>query len=114
MRIAGLEFGGRDGSNISFVAAAGAVENDAVTLTAAGTTGRGAADAALLGQVIAVDSDGIATVRTKGEVLLTFTGTFNPGFALLAVDGTGKVKTHTAGRPAFIVGTNGTKAIVIL
>ena len=85
------------------------VQNDTVVkITDNGKVGACAAGDAFCGQVISVDGDGAAcAVALGGMVTASYTGTApKVGFANLSADGTGGVKTDTAGRSHLVTAVN--------
>ncbi|MVN88281.1 hypothetical protein GO986_16165 [Deinococcus sp. HMF7620] len=109
MKIPGtnIEMGGQHNSGLTFVYDSGVVIGDAVTQTAAGTAGRGAADGPLLGKAVSKESDGVGTVFTRGVIVVPWTGAAVYGLQKIGVDGTGKAKVSAStGRNAQVLGVD--------
>lgn len=108
MKIAGIEYGGQHNSGLTFVLDAGTVVGDAVAQTAAGTAGRGADLAPLLGKVVTKESDGDGTVFTRGVIVVPWPGAAVFGRQTVSVDGAGKAKVNAAGRSCTVLGVDTT------
>lgn len=91
-KINGVEYAGQTEKALTYTIAAGAVVSDAVALTAAGTAGRGAAEAVLLGKLVTLEADGKGAVAKRGIIIVRYTGVLTFGFVELVVDGAGAVK----------------------
>lgn len=116
MKIGNVEYGGQRQHQITYTVAAGAVEGDAVTLTAAGTVGRGADGGAYLGKLIKIEPDGKGTVICTGIINQAAVAGETFGYKGLVVDGAGKVKAGAAnaGRQALVIGVVDDMAIIDL
>lgn len=104
MKIGNIEYAGQHNTGLTFVLAAGAVIGDAVTQTAAGEAGRGAADAALLGKVVTSEPDARGTVFTRGVIVVPWNGAAVFGRQKVGVDGAGKAKVSATGRECQVLG----------
>lgn len=115
MKIGNIEYASQDEKALTFVIAAGTLAGDAVSVTVAGTAGRGANNDPLYGKALLPDADGKGAVNRTGIQILKYTGTLPVGYQQLVVDGAGKVKAGTGtGRWAQVIGTDGTYAVVDL
>ena len=83
-----------------------------VKLTASSQVGPCAAGDKFCG-VVMEPRNGLAGVQFKGFVTVTCTGEMTPGWAVLAADGSGGVKTASEGVAALVVGVSGDGTAVI-
>ncbi|MBZ9752998.1 hypothetical protein K7W42_19350 [Deinococcus sp. HMF7604] len=104
IKIGNVEYAGQHNTGLTFTLDANAVKGDALTQTAAGTAGRGAADAALLGKLVTRESDGLGTVFTRGVIVVPWTGAAVYGLQKVGVDGTGKAKVSASGKECRVLG----------
>lgn len=106
MRFNGVDYAGQHNTGLTFTLDAGAAIGDAVTQTAAGAAGRGAADAALLGKCVTSEGDGKGTVFTRGVIVVPWTGAAVFGLQKVGVDGAGKAKVSATGRECQVLGVD--------
>ena len=114
MRINNVVYAGQNRKGLTFTVAAGAVEGDAVMITAAGTVGRGTDLGVLAGKLVKLEADGKGTVDYQGVMELPFTGVLNPGIQNVVVNGAGVIKANASGRQVTVIGTSGSTAVVLL
>lgn len=117
MKINGIEYSGQFEGGLTYTIAAGAVAGDAVTQTAAGTAGRGAAGGVLLGKLVTPEPDGRGTVMNRGIIIVRAGTGLAVGYVLAVVDGAGAVTppaAGAAGRPAWVIGIVDGMAIIDL
>ena len=108
MKVNGIEYGGQHNTALSYTLDNGTQVGDAVTATAAGTAGRGAADAALLGKVTTKEPDGIGAVTKRGVIVVPWTGAAVFGHQKVGVDGAGKAKVSATGRGCEVIAVDTT------
>lgn len=104
MKINGVEYAGQHNTGLTFTLDENAAKGDAVTQTAAGTAGRGVADAALLGKLVTRESDGRGTVFTRGVIVVPWTGAAVFGLQKVGVDAAGKAKVSATGKECQVLG----------
>jgi len=117
VKINGVEYAAQYQGGYTYTLAAGAEEGDAVTQTAPGTAGRGAAGGVLLGKLVKAESDARGTVMNRGVIIVRAAAGLVAGWGLLTVDGTGAVTTAAAGAPgrgAWVTGVVDGMAIIDL
>lgn len=114
IKVNNVEYGGQHNTGLTFTLDANAVPGDAVTQTAAGAAGRGAADAAILGKLVTSESDGKGTVFTRGVIVVPWTGAAVFGVQKIGVDGAGKAKVSATGKEARVLGVDTTAAIAAI
>lgn len=104
MKFNNVEYAGQHNTGLTFTLDAGTVIGDAVTQTAAGAAGRGAADAALLGKAVTSEPDTRGTVFTRGVIVVPWNGAAVFGRQKVGVDGAGKAKVSATGRECQVLG----------
>lgn len=107
MKFGNIEYAGQHNTGLTFALDAGAVVGDAVTQTAAGAAGRGAADGALLGKLVTSEPDSRGTVFTRGVIVVPWAGAAVFGRQAVGVDGAGKAKVSVNGRIVTVIGVDG-------
>ncbi|KQR33129.1 hypothetical protein [Deinococcus sp. Leaf326] len=114
MRIGTVDYGGQHNTAITYLLDNGTQIGDAVTATAAGTAGRGTADAALLGKVSTKEFDGLGAVVKRGVIVVPWTGAAVFGHQKIGVDGTGKAKVSATGRGCDVIGVDTTNNLAAI
>ena len=109
-----VEYAGQHNTGLTFTLDNGAVIGDAVTQTAAGAAGRGAADAPLLGKLVTSESDAKGTVFTRGVIVVPWTGAAVFGLQKVGVDGAGKAKVSATGKECQVLGVDSGLAAIDL
>lgn len=103
MKVNGVEYGGQHNLALTYTLDNGTQIGDAVTATAAGTAGRGAADAPLLGKVMTKEPDSVGAVTRRGVIVVPWTGAAVFGHQKVGVDGAGKAKVSATGRNCEVI-----------
>lgn len=90
----GISFEGIGQVLATFEVEEGVTEGSVVTMTANGTVGSGSSGALFCGVLIRAEEDGMGAVQLEGMATVSYTGTApEVGYAMLACDGQGGVKT---------------------
>jgi hypothetical protein len=114
MKVNGIEYAGQHNTGLTFLLDANVAVGDAVTMTAAGTAARGAADAALLGRAETKEVDLAGTVFTRGVVVVRWTGSAVFGLQKVGVDGAGAAKVSATGKEVLVIGVSAGLAAIDL
>lgn len=114
MKINGIEYSGQWERGFTWTIAAGALKGDAVAQTAAGTAGRGASGAPLLGKLVTPEPDGRGTVMSHGVIIVAAGAGLTVGYQTLQVNGSGAVIAGAGGRPGQVIGVVDGMAIIDL
>jgi len=98
MRVGELNFNGNGAKFLTFLIATGTLVGDAVTNTASGEKGRGAANLPVTGKLAHIGPQSAGSVQIRGVATFEYSGTApTPGMVQLQTDGAGKVKVGASG-----------------
>ena len=95
----GISFEGIGQVLATFAVEDGVAEGSVVTMTANGTVGLGSGGSLPCGVLVTMEEDGMGAVQIEGMASVDYSGTAAPeaGYAMLACDGQGGVKTVESG-----------------
>ena len=114
MKFNGVEFVGQHNTGLTYTIDAGAVIGDAVTTTAAGAAGRGAADAPLRGKLVTLENDAKGTVFCRGVIVVPWVGAAVFGLQKIGVDGAGKAKVSATGKECNVIGVDAANGLAAI